>query len=101
MPTSSKIIDTKQGASKRSEKSPQVAKGPGLILTKDDIYLFGHGIWQRAWEKMGAHKDIQNGEEGWLFRVWAPKVASVHVVGDFNGWDPQATPLTRAEDIDI
>lgn len=101
MPTSSKIIDTKQGASKRSENSPQVAKGPGLILTKDDIYLFGHGIWQRAWEKMGAHKDIQNGEEGWLFRVWAPKVASVHVVGDFNGWDPQATPLTRAEDIDI
>lgn len=101
MPTSSKIIDTKQGASKRSENSPQVAKGPGLILTRDDIYLFGHGIWQRAWEKMGAHKDIQNGEEGWLFRVWAPKVASVHVVGDFNGWDPQATPLTRAEDIDI
>ena len=101
MPTSSKIIDTKQGASKRSENSPQVAKEPGLILTKDDIYLFGHGIWQRAWEKMGAHKDIQNGEEGWLFRVWAPKVASVHVVGDFNGWDPQATPLTRAEDIDI
>ena len=101
MPTSSKIIDTKQGASKRSENSPQVAKGPGLILTKDDIYLFGHGIWQRAWEKMGAHKDIQNGEEGWLFRVWAPKVASVHVVGDFNGWDPQATPLTRADDIDI
>ena len=101
MPTSSKIIDTKQGASKRSENSPQVAKEPGLILTKDDIYLFGHGIWQRAWEKMGAHKDIQNGEEGWLFRVWAPKVASVHVVGDFNGWDPQATPLTRADDIDI
>ena len=101
MPTSSKIIDTKQGASKRSENSPQVAKEPGLILTKDDIYLFGHGMWQRAWEKMGAHKDIQNGEEGWLFRVWAPKVASVHVVGDFNGWDPQATPLTRADDIDI
>ncbi len=101
MPTSSKIIDTKQGASKRSENSPQVAKEPGLILTKDDIYLFGHGMWQRAWEKMGAHKDIQNGEEGWLFRVWAPKVASVHVVGDFNGWDPQATPLIRADDIDI
>lgn len=74
---------------------------PNLMLTHDDIHLFGTGMWQHAWEKMGAHKDVQNGESGWLFRVWAPEVASVHVAGDFNGWDPDATPLTRAADSDI
>uniref|UniRef100_UPI0040294A7E 1,4-alpha-glucan branching protein GlgB n=1 Tax=Collinsella intestinalis TaxID=147207 RepID=UPI0040294A7E len=71
------------------------------MLTDDDIHLFGTGMWQRAWEKMGAHKDVQGNSEGWLFRVWAPQVSSVHVVGDFNGWDPKATPLTRAANSDI
>ena len=66
------------------------------MLTDDDIYLFGHGIWQRAWEKMGAHRDVQSGVKGWLFRVWAPEVKSVHVAGEFNGWSPDATPLKQA-----
>lgn len=71
------------------------------MLTSDDIYLFSNGMWQRAWEKMGAHRDVQNGTEGWMFRVWAPQVVSVHLVGDFNGWDPLSTPLTRANNSDI
>ena len=77
------------------------APKPNLMLTDDDIYMFGHGMWQRAWEKMGAHKDTQDGVDGWLFRVWAPEVESVHVVGDFNEWDPKATPLARAGKSDI
>ncbi|MFR3311009.1 1,4-alpha-glucan branching protein GlgB [Collinsella stercoris] len=71
------------------------------MLTSDDIYLFSNGMWQRAWEKMGAHRDVQNGTEGWMFRVWAPQVVSVHLVGDFNGWNPLSTPLTRADNSDI
>ena len=71
------------------------------MLTADDIHLFSAGMWQRAWEKMGAHRDTQNGIEGWLFRVWAPGVKSVHVVGDFNAWDAAATPLKRAPKSDI
>lgn len=71
------------------------------MLTSDDIYLFSNGMWQRAWEKMGAHRDVQNGTEGWMFRVWAPQVVSVHLVGDFNGWDPLSTPLTRSDNSDI
>ena len=76
-------------------------KIPNLMLTDDDIYMFGHGTWQRAWEKMGAHKDVQNGIEGWLFRIWAPKVKSVHVSGEFNGWSATETPLKRAGKSDI
>lgn len=98
---------TSKTANKTERKAQGLAKGPvaaaqpNLMLTDDDIHLFGTGMWQRAWEKMGAHKDIQGNSEGWLFRVWAPQVSSVHVVGDFNGWDPKATPLTRAANSDI
>lgn len=98
---------TSKTANKTERKAQGLAKGPvaaaqpNLMLTDDDIHLFGTGMWQRAWEKMGAHKDVQDSSEGWLFRVWAPQVSSVHVVGDFNGWDPKATPLTRAANSDI
>ena len=98
---------TSKTANKTERKAQGLAKGPvaaaqpNLMLTDDDIHLFGTGMWQRAWEKMGAHKDVQGSSEGWLFRVWAPQVSSVHVVGDFNGWDPKATPLTRAANSDI
>ena len=98
---------TSKTANKTERKAQGLAKGPvaaaqpNLMLTDDDIHLFGSGMWRRAWEKMGAHKDVQGNSEGWLFRVWAPQVSSVHVVGDFNGWDPKATPLTRAGNSDI
>ena len=98
---------TSKTANKTERKAQGLAKGPvaaaqpNLMLTDDDIHLFGTGMWQRAWEKMGAHKEVQGNSEGWLFRVWAPQVSSVHVVGDFNGWDPKATPLTRAANSDI
>lgn len=98
---------TSKTANKTERKAQGLAKGPvaaaqpNLMLTDGDIHLFGTGMWQRAWEKMGAHKDVQGNSKGWLFRVWAPQVSSVHVVGDFNGWDPKATPLTRAANSDI
>lgn len=91
----------KTTASKQAKARCASDLGARLMLTSDDIYLFSHGMWQRAWEKMGAHRDIQDGVEGWLFRVWAPEVASVHVTGDFNDWDPAATPLERANGSDI
>ncbi len=98
---------TSKTANKTERKAQGLAKGPvaaaqpNLMLTDGDIHLFRTGRWQRAWEKVGAHQDVQGNSEGWLFRVWAPQVSSVHVVGDFNGWDPKATPLTRAANSDI
>lgn len=62
-------------------------------LSKDDVYLFGIGMWERSWEKMGAHPDTQQRTRGWRFCVWAPYVKSVHVIGEFNDWDEEANPL--------
>ena len=65
-----------------------------FALTNDDLYLFAKGEWFRSYEKLGAHPAVRDGVEGYHFAVWAPDVESVHVLGDFNGWDPDATPLS-------
>ncbi len=38
------------------------------------------------------------GDGGYTFRVWAPAARAVSLIGDFNGWDPEATPMERAAD---
>ena len=101
MAKASKTANTTAGKPRPKAAGPVVPVQPNLMLTNDDIHLFCNGMWQRAWEKMGAHKDIQDGTSGWLFRVWAPQVSSVSVVGDFNNWEPNATPLSRVSASDI
>ncbi len=49
-----------------------------------------------CYEFMGAHPAQQFGQEGWMFRVWAPNARAVSVVGDFNGWDRQRHPMSRS-----
>ena len=83
--TKSPTKATRRASAARSEK-------PLLIITDDDLYMFANGTWQRSWEKLGAHPDVQDGEPGWHFAVWAPDVKSVHVVGDFNGGTRPPTP---------
>ena len=101
MAKASKTANTTAGKPRPKADGPVAPVQPNLMLTNDDIHLFCNGVWQRAWEKMGAHKDIQDGTAGWLFRVWAPQVSNVSVVGDFNNWEPNATPLSRVSTSDI
>ena len=68
--------------------------GASLDITSDDLYLMAAGTWYRSYDKMGAHPTCENGASGYRFAVWAPGVRSVHVVGDFNGWDTSANPLS-------
>ena len=48
---------------------------------------FRNGTLTDGWRYFGAHPASKDGEQGWLFRVWAPNARRVSVVGDFNSWD--------------
>ena len=63
------------------------------ILTDEDVFMMGKGVWYRSYEKLGAHPAMSGRTKGYHFAVWAPDVKSVHVIGDFNGWDTWANPL--------
>jgi 1,4-alpha-glucan branching enzyme len=63
------------------------------LLTDFDLYLFNEGTHARVYEKLGAHVTIVDGAAGVSFAVWAPNADAVSVIGDFNHWDPSATPL--------
>ncbi len=57
-------------------------------MNKDQhIELFHNGENKFAYKYFGAHFTENNGENGVVFRVWAPNAFSVSVVGDFNTWD--------------
>ena len=51
------------------------------------LHLFQQGEITQAYDFFGSHFTERNGKKGVVFRVWAPKAASVSVVGDFNHWD--------------
>ena len=57
-----------------------------LFFSDQDLYLFSEGTHNRLYEKLGAHPMKRGGVDGTHFSVWAPNAASVHVIGDFNGW---------------
>ena len=40
-----------------------------------------------------------DGEEGVYFAVWAPNAEAVSLVGNFNEWDENATPMERLEPV--
>ncbi len=63
-------------------------------LTDFDLYLLSEGTHYRSFDKLGAHVCRQDGVEGTQFVVWAPNANQVSVIGDFNGWDPNAMPMT-------
>lgn len=56
------------------------------------VYLFHQGTNAHAWELLGAHRQL-NGKTN--FCTWAPHAVAISVVGDFNGWDAAANPMTR------
>ena len=62
------------------------------------IFLFKQGNNQEAQRYFGAHLCQQDGQDGAVFRVWAPHAKAVSVVGDFNSWVPGSHPMTKVEE---
>ena len=77
-------------AAKKSSKPAETG-----FITDLDRYLFGAGTHYEIFEKLGAHPKTYGGRPGYYFAVWAPHAGAVHLVGDFNSWNPEATPMTQ------
>ena len=71
------------------------------FITEFDQYLFGQGTHYDLYNKLGAHPMTVDEEAGVYFAVWAPNAAAVSIVGDFNEWDENATPMERLEPLGI
>ena len=82
--------------------APAKTKEIGLgFITELDRYLFGQGTHYKIFEKLGAHPKTYKGKAGMYFAVWAPHAKAVGVGGDFNGWDPDAAPMSPLADSGI
>ncbi len=68
-------------------------------LSPLDDFLSGNSL--SSYKYMGAHRANMFGREGVVFRVWAPQAKSVSIVGDFNGWDIDATFMGKISDAGI
>ena len=64
------------------------------LLSADDLHFFNNGTHYRLYNKLGAHPCSHQGLEGVYFAIWAPNAEQVAVIGDFNGWDKCASPLS-------
>ncbi len=60
-----------------------------------DQYLFSEGTHRRLWEVLGVRMDPTGGA---VASVWAPNATAVSIVGDWNQWGSDVTPLERVGD---
>ncbi len=70
-------------------------------LSDFDLHLIAEGTHYRVYEKLGAHMGSQDDVKGTFFRVWAPNARRVSIVGDFNGWNRDTTPMQMHPDSGI
>ncbi|KAL8790852.1 MAG: hypothetical protein Q9195_006177 [Heterodermia aff. obscurata] len=50
--------------------------------------------FSRGYEKFGFNAQ-ENGDI--VYREWAPNATQAYLIGDFNGWNREATPMTRGD----
>ena len=72
-------------------------KTPAAPACEKRSQLFYSGRDCRAFDYMGAHPFEQDGEPGYLFRVYAPEAEKVSVMGEFNGWNRDVDYMMRDE----
>ncbi len=98
-PVTASENDPKLTSTAPKETSPaQVPPAPEsepetTLVTSFDLHLFNEGNHSRLYEKFGSHLSEMQGQQGTYFAVWAPDAERISVVGDFNGWNPDSTPM--------
>lgn len=72
---------------KKSADSTESLHFKDSMFSHLDLYLFNEGSHLGIYKKLGAHKRVVDGVEGYNFSVWAPNAGGVSVTGNFNNWD--------------
>ena len=88
-------------AKKRTAASSKKKASATGFISDLDCYLFGAGTHYDIYQKLGAHPKTYKGKDGIYFAVWAPHAKEVHLVGDFNNWNPEASPMERISESGI
>ena len=92
----------KKAASTTKRTTSKKPKTEGLgVIGELDRYLFGEGRHYQLYHKLGAHPYTYRGQDGYYFAVWAPHATAVSLVGDFNAWNPDVTPMKPVADSGI
>ena len=58
-----------------------------------DQYLIGEGTHNQLWRVLGANIITHEEQNGVHFAVWAPNALSVSVIGNFNEWRADQSPM--------
>ncbi len=61
------------------------------------LFHFLQGDNCHAQDYLGAHPANMDGQDGYVFRVWAPHAKGVSVMGDFNDWNEDSHPMNRLD----
>ncbi len=96
---------------KKTESTPKILSiDPWLNNYASDIRLRVNRFNDAKKTLLGKHADLSsfaNGymyygfhrtETGWVYREWAPGADSMHLIGEFNGWDRTSHPMTKISD---
>ena len=54
--------------------------------THEALRTFGTGENFHAQHYFGFHRETREGEEGYVFRVWAPNAQHLALIGEFTNW---------------
>lgn len=66
------------------------------VISDVDQYLIGEGAHNQLWRVLGANIITHRGQSGVHFAVWAPNALSVSVIGNFNDWHANRSPMVPA-----
>jgi 1,4-alpha-glucan branching enzyme len=66
------------------------------VISDFDQYLIGEGAHNQLWRVLGANIITHRGQSGVHFAVWAPNALSVSVIGNFNDWHANRSPMVSA-----
>ncbi len=70
---------------------------PPAVSLEAAISSFLQGNQCHAQDFLGSHPACRDGQDGYVFRVWAPHSPQVCLMGDFNGWSEDSCPMRRME----